>query len=499
MNFSISQLSILESSANWLLLGITANTPLSTAAAEIDAALGGVLTRLREREDLTGKLAEVTILPEVPQLAADRVLVVGLGEADKLTLSTFAKAISTATRTIASKENQTLCIAGFPSETLFSLGEAALLERLADSIIVSCASQGIYKKETDRYPLAAVEVFGIADNDENTRALQRGKILGTAVNLTRELVNRHPDDIYPESFAQRAADEAAELGIRGEILDEHMLADERMGALLAVAKGSDRPPRMVVLKYQGAGKDAPTLGLVGKGVTFDSGGLSLKPSPGMITMKSDMAGAATVLGTMHAIAKLKLPVNVIGYMGLVENMTGGSAYKLGSVVTARNGKTIEIHNTDAEGRLVLADVLAFAVDDEVDTLIDLATLTGACVVALGEDIVGAFSNDQNWCDSTIASSQAVGELVWQLPMHDFFADQLKSDFADCKNVGSRWGGAITAAKFLEQFVGDVPWVHLDIAGPSYAESGSAHRDAGGTGVMVRTLVKLAEQTSAAVS
>jgi leucyl aminopeptidase len=204
-----------------------------------------------------------------------------------------------------------------------------------------------------------------------------------------------------------------------------------------------------------------------------------------------MSGAATVLGAMSAIARLKLPVNILGAVGLVENMPSGSAYKLGDILTARNGVTIEVLNTDAEGRLVLADVLSYVVDQKVAKMVDLATLTGACVVALGEEVAGAFTNNQAWCDQLLEAASRAGEDVWQLPMFDSYAEQLRCDVADVKNIGTRWGGAITAAKFLEKFVGGVPWVHLDIAGPAFAESQKPHKDGGGTGAMVRTLVELA--------
>ncbi len=249
---------------------------------------------------------------------------------------------------------------------------------------------------------------------------------------------------------------------------------------------------MVVLKYQGGSPDGPTLALVGKGVTFDSGGLSIKPTEGMLTMKCDMAGAATVLGTVVTLARLKVPVNVTGYMGLVENMISGNSYKLGDVLTARNGVTIEVLNTDAEGRLVLADVLSYAADQKPARMIDLATLTGACVVALGEYVTGAFTNNQPWCDEVLNAASRSGEDVWQLPMFDQYAELLQSEVADCKNIGGRWGGAITAGKFLEKFVGEVPWVHLDIAGPSFASGSKPHQEGGGTGCMVRTLVDLAQ-------
>jgi len=322
--------------------------------------------------------------------------------------------------------------------------------------------------------------------------VSRGEILGQSVNLTREMVNRPPHEIYPESFAERARQVAEETGLECDVLDQRRLESERMGALLAVARGSHRPPRMVVLEHRGGNPDDPSLALCGKGVTFDSGGLSLKTNEGMSTMKSDMAGAATVLGAMAAIARLQLPVNVVGLMGLVENMPGGGAYKLGDVLTARNGVTIEVLNTDAEGRLVLADVLSYAVDHGADRLIDLATLTGACVVALGMDVTGLFANDQAWADRVLAAAGKCGERAWQLPMFDLYADLIRSDVADIKNIGGRWGGAITAAKFLQRFVGDTDWVHLDIAGPSFASSNKPDQEGGATGCMVRTLVSAAE-------
>jgi leucyl aminopeptidase len=246
------------------------------------------------------------------------------------------------------------------------------------------------------------------------------------------------------------------------------------------------------MRYQGArSADEPWLGLVGKGVTFDSGGLSLKPADSMVTMKADMAGAGTVVGAMQAICALDLPVNVIGLVGLVENMPSAKSFRPSDVVLARNGKSIEIINTDAEGRLVLADVLSVAVEKGVDKMIDLATLTGACVVALGTDVVGVMSNDADWSDVVKRAAETCGEQVWELPMFNEFAEQLKSDVADIKNMGTRWGGAITAGKFLEAFVSDVPWVHLDIAGPAFLEKPKSWMDVGGTGVMVRTLIEVA--------
>jgi leucyl aminopeptidase len=276
------------------------------------------------------------------------------------------------------------------------------------------------------------------------------------------------------------------------VWDDKRLADERCNALLAVARGSARPARLVILTYRGGKPGDAPLALVGKGVTFDSGGLSIKPSDGMKTMKCDMAGAATVLATMQAIAQLKLPVNVIGLCGLVENMLSGGSYKLGDVLTARSGKTIEVLNTDAEGRIVLADVLDVAVQHNPTKIIDLATLTGACVVALGNDVTGVMSNNDAWQAEVIAAAKAAGEPCWPLPMFAEYTENIRSEVADIKNVGDgRWGGAIAAAKFLEEFVAGKPWVHLDIAGPAFLEGSKPWQDGGGTGVFVRTLIGLA--------
>jgi leucyl aminopeptidase len=249
----------------------------------------------------------------------------------------------------------------------------------------------------------------------------------------------------------------------------------------------------VLLRYRGPGAsgDRPDVALVGKGVTFDSGGLSLKPSESMLTMKCDMAGAAAMLAAAATLAALAAPVHLVAAVGLVENMTGPAAYKLGDVITARSGTTIEIHNTDAEGRVVLADVLDVVRGLAPRRIVDAATLTGACMVALGHDVAGLFTNDQGWCDAIAAAARTVGEPVWQLPMYPDYDDQIKSEVADIKNVGDgRWGGAITAAKFLERFVGGIPWTHVDIAGPAFAEKPRPWTDGGGTGFLVRSLVEL---------
>ena len=495
MNWQVVSAAARDVDADWLIVGVPEAGEWPVELGALDDALQGQLSRLREAGDLTGKLAELLAVPDTPTLKSTRLLLVGLGLPSELSIARWDKAAMTAARHVSSKKD--IRVAFCVPVQLGPLSRQRAVEVLATALIVGSQGQDLYKAERSRFPFAAAQIVLPPSSDIGaaSTASERGRILGNAINLTRELVNRPPHEIYPETFAARALQEAIPCGLMCHVFDEHRLEAERFGSLLAVAKGSDRPARMVVLEHRGGAPDAPTLALVGKGVTFDSGGLSLKPTDGMLTMKCDMAGAATVLGVMTAIARLKLPVNVIGYCGLVENMLGGKAYKLGDVLTARNGVTIEVHNTDAEGRLVINDVLSYAVDHGADRLIDLATLTGACVVALGEDVTGAFTNNQAWCDQLLAASKTAGEDLWQLPMFDSFNELLKSDVADCKNVGGRWGGAITAAKFLEKFVSGKPWVHLDIAGPAFASSNKGHREGGATGCLVRTLVELAAASS----
>lgn len=477
--------------ADWLIVPVDEARKLDGQMRQLDEALGGVLARLSESGDLTGKLAETLALPNVTGVAASRLMAVGLGDASTLTREKLEKAMMAAVRSVTNKREVSvaLCVPEVSDERL---SYRQTLETMAISLTVGGVGQDALKSEPGHFqPAQAALLVDESRLAEAEEAAERGRVLGEAVNLTRDLVNLPPQYIYPESFAERATAVATDLNLKCSVLGREELDAERMGSLLAVAQGSERPPCVVSVEYRGAGDDAPMLAIVGKGVTFDSGGLSLKPSDGMLSMKSDMAGAATALGAVAAIARLKLPVNVTAWMGLVENMVSGSSYKLGDILTARNGVTIEVQNTDAEGRLVLADVLDFAVERGADRIIDLATLTGACVVALGEDVTGAFSNDQSWCDQVLAAASIAGEYVWQLPTFDFYADLLKSDVADCRNIGGRWGGAITAAKFLEKFVSGKPWVHLDIAGPSFASSNKPHREGGATGCMVRTLVETA--------
>lgn len=492
MHCNVSSSSWNQIEADWLVVGVPQAAKLSGHLAAFDRHLGGTIERLIAREDVTGKIGEIVILPDTSNIGPNRVMLVGLGDPEQLTRATLGKAIQSAARKISAKRTSHVAVT-CPDVAIEKMGRTLSLETLVTALSIGCVGQGLYQTEPRRFSFPQVTLLIPTETEISiaVEAVRRGRIVGEAVNLARELINRPASDIFPESVADTALQVARETGLKCEILADRQLESERMGSLLAVARGSDRPPRVVVLEHQGSSDpQAPTLALVGKGVTFDSGGLSLKPNDGMKDMKCDMAGAATVLGAMAAIARLQLPVNVVGYMGLVENMISGRSYKLGDVLTARNGVTIEVLNTDAEGRLVLADVLAYAVDRGATHLVDLATLTGACVVALGEDITGVFSNNQPWCDRVLGAARTTGEEAWQLPLFEPYNELLKSEVADCKNVGTRWGGAITAAKFLEKFVGGLPWVHMDIAGPSFATSNGS-REGGATGCMLRTLIELA--------
>lgn len=487
MDFKLQITSLAEIAADWLVIPHWEKGPLPDAAQQLDAKLGGIVTKLREQGDAPGKAKELTPLYEVNGVAARRVLLVGMGQRDQADFASVLAGFAAAAKMLSARPCERIAL-GLPDGALAA--DVALRACVA-GIFQGTSTAGIRKSKNDRTPPREV-CFSIPTIDEPIRdVLRLAALEGRGTNLARELVNLPPCELYPETFAERTRDVASKCRLEVDILDETRLEAERMHSLLGVARGSDRPPRLVVLRHRKGG-DRPTLALVGKGVTFDSGGLSLKTTDQMVDMKCDMAGAAAVLGAMQAIAELNLEVNVLGVMALVENMPSGKALKLGDVLKARNGKTIEVLNTDAEGRLILADALAYAVDLKASHLVDLATLTGACMVALGYDVAGLMSNNDVWSQKVLSASQAAGEKAWPLPMFPLYNEMIKSSIADIKNTGgSRYAGAISAAKFLEEFVGDVPWVHLDIAGPSWAEKENATRDAGGTGCFVRTLVELA--------
>ncbi len=475
--------------ADALVVFVTEGT-IGGAATGIDRATGALLSRLSSAGEITGKRYECVPILAPAGVAAGQIVVIGLGPLGpdgNTDLGTLYRAAATATRHLSTR----------PRETVVIVADPAWSSRHAEQAVAGAAmgmvGQDLHRTDKKRTRFGTTIWAGVSPE-----ALATGMVIADGVNLARRLVNSPPDDLYPETFAEAAAAVAGRTGMEIEIWDEHRLDRERCRAILAVGRGSSRAPRLVKLTYRGPGVPAgpPQVALVGKGVTFDSGGLSLKTPDGMLTMKCDMAGAAAMVAAAATIAALRLPVNLVAVCGLAENMTGPAAYKLGDVITARSGTTIEIHNTDAEGRVVLADVLDVVREMAPLKIIDAATLTGACMVALGHDVAGLFTNDQAWCDQIAAAARAVGEPVWQLPMYPEFDEQIRGEVADIKNVGDgRWGGAITAAKFLERFVGGIPWTHVDIAGPAFAEKPRPWIDGGGTGVLVRTLVELAQNRS----
>lgn len=468
-----------------LVIGIDAEGQMSESGEAVDQAAGGWIARAFERNDVSGKLGEITFVPQAGKDAAAALLIVGLGPPSEYDRGAAYRASATAIRRLSDRQRE---------RVVFCLTEGLDDERAEAAIagaVTATAGQALYQTEPRFFPPQTLAVNAITQ-----AALDQGSTLGDSINLTRHLVNEPPSHLFPESFAERARSVADECGMECEVWDAARLEAEGCQAILAVGRGSAHPPRLVKLTYRGGGSDEPSVALVGKGVTFDSGGLSLKPSPAMVDMKMDMAGAATVLGVIRCLALLKVPCNVVAYCGLAENMIDAHSYKLGDVIETRNGKTIEILNTDAEGRVVLADVLDVAASASPAAIVDVATLTGACIVALGTETVGMMGNDQHLTLEISEAAEQQGEWVWPLPMFKHFDEQVRSKVADLRNVGEgRWGGAITAAKFLEPFVGDVRWIHLDIAGPAFADSPKPFRDAGATGVMVRTLVRWLRQRS----
>ena len=442
--------------------------------------------------------ANETLLLHAPAgLAAKRLLIVGLGKQAKATAHSVRNAAGTAVRFTKPRAIR---------ELVFALPEAEFLppgpcvRAAVEGALVGDLDPDTYR--SDRKDLSvqsfAVAASGNSDHDTLQAAFAEGVIIGESQNFTRALVNEPGNKLTPTILGERAAAMAAEVGLPCEVYSTDKLHELKMGAFWSVSQGSEEPPALIVLRYEPKGvTDGPVLGLVGKGITFDTGGISIKPSEKMELMKYDMAGGAAMLGAMRAIALLKPKVRVIGIVCAAENMPSGKAYKPGDVVTAMSGKTIDVINTDAEGRLVLADGLTYAKQLGATHLIDAATLTGACVVALGITNAGGFSNnDDTWTKFNTALATS-GEKFWRLPLGEEYAEQIKSDIADIKNTGGRHGGAITAAEFLKVFAEDTPWIHLDIAGLAWIEDSKPWIAKGPSGVAVRSILEWARSFSQA--
>ncbi len=466
----------------------------SGATGAVDEALGGAIATLIADGEIKGKKGEITLVHTLGKLPAKRVLVAGLGKADELTAHTLRAAAGNVARYLRGKS-----VVSFAT-VLHGAGAGGVGAEECAQAIAEGTIMGLYRfdrhKSDETRP--AMERMTVVERDGDLiggieAGLDRGQIIGRAVNISRDMANEPANFMTPTHMAERALGVANDAGIELLVLDRPRMTELGMGALLGVAQGSDEPPKLIVLKHAGDPEnESNTLGLLGKGITFDSGGLDIKSASGMATMKGDMAGGASVIGAMKAIAQLKLKLNVTAIVPATENMPGGKAQRPGDVVRAMGGKTIEIGNTDAEGRLVLADAVSFARSLGLDRLVDVATLTGAVVVALGDDCTGVFGNDQAWIDRITRAGAQVGERMWQLPMYPESSERYKSDIADINNTGARGGGAITGAMIIGEFADGALWAHLDIAGTSRSRQDRGYTPKGATGGPVRTLIALAE-------
>jgi leucyl aminopeptidase len=465
--------------------------PIQGRIAEIDQFTDGLLRRLATSGELTGKPLEMTLIHAPRGLKAARLLLVGAGKREKFDSAVLRKIAGAALRYLKSRSVKQFAFVLRENESIEAAAQA-----VAEGALTANFESDKYK--TDKKDAKLVDsmiLTGFPDQDRATaeKGLARGAVIADSQNFARDLVNEPSNKLTPKVLGEKAEAMAKEAGLSVEILDEKRIADLKMGALLSVAQGSVEPPRVMVITYTPANPKpgAPVIGLIGKAVTFDTGGISIKPSDGMEKMKYDMAGGATMLGVMRALAALKPNVKVICVVPSTENMPGGRAQKPGDIQTAMSGKTIEVLNTDAEGRLILADGIHYAKQLGATHLIDAATLTGAIVVALSNINVGVFGSDQPFTDKLLASAKAAGEKMWQMPLDDDYREFIKGTVADIQNIGSgKGGGAITGAMFIKEFTGDSPWIHLDIAGTAWNDDAKPWLAKGPTGVALRTLIHL---------
>ena len=465
--------------------------PIQGRISELDQTANGLLRNLAKSGELTGKTLEMTLIHAPAGLKAARLLLVGAGKREQFTSATLRKIAGAALRYLKARSVKQLA---------FLVRENNATEESAQAIAEGVLTANF---ETDKYKtekkndksIDTVLLTGYSDAERAAaeKGLTRGRIIAESQNFARDLINEPSNKLTPKILAEKAEAMAKQAGLAVEILDEKKIAELKMGALLSVSQGGPEPPRVMVVTYTPANPKpgAPVIGLIGKAVTFDTGGISIKPADGMEKMKYDMAGGATMLGVMRALAALKPNVKVICVVPSTENMPGGTAQKPGDIQTAMSGKTIEVLNTDAEGRLILADGLHYAKQLGATHLIDAATLTGAIVVALANVNVGVFGSDQPFTDKLLASSKAAGEKMWQMPIDDEYREFIKGTVADIQNIGSgKGGGAITGAMFIKEFAGDSPWIHLDIAGTAWNDDAKSWLAKGPTGVALRTLVHL---------
>jgi leucyl aminopeptidase len=461
------------------------------ATAAVDKALEGTITSLLGRGEIKGKLGEVNIIHTLGKLPARIVAIVGLGRRENFTVDGIRGVTGEFCRVLRKVNCHKI------ATILHGTGVGGVEPEVSAQAITEGALLGLYsftKYKKSEYE--NIEEMLIVVREEEIvpileRTISKGKLIAEAVNLARDMGNEPANYMTPSQMAEIAQEMASKYDLESKIFDREDMEAIGMGAFLGVAKGSNQLPKLIILSYRGNEGSEKALGFLGKGITFDSGGISIKPSEGMADMKDDMAGAAAVMTALVAIAQLKPKINVTAIIPATENLPSGSALKPGDVLKAMNGKTIEVISTDAEGRLILADALSYAHKLRLSPLIDLATLTGACRVALGLSYSGLFGNDQNLIDKILGAAQRTGEKMWYMPMPDEYKEQIKSEIADIKNTGNRYGGALTAALFLAEFVDNTPWVHIDIAGPRLSNKDSGYMVKGATGFGVRTLIELA--------
>ncbi|NWJ46247.1 MAG: leucyl aminopeptidase [Chloroflexi bacterium] len=415
---------------------------------------------------------------------ANRLLVIGAGKKTDFKLSFARNLAGTAARQLRKKGAKKIAFALPFGE----LDAAAVAQVYAEGIVLSTFDPGTYRTGEGKEEKILEDVVFLSDQKVIKDALERGVVFGEAANFSRSLAHEPGNNMYPELLAEEARKMAETYGLEFDALDKKRLEEGGFKAILAVGQGSAHEPRMIVLKYKGAGENEPYFGLVGKGITFDSGGISIKPADGMGDMKMDMSGGAWVIGAMRILAQLKPKINVLGIVPAAENMPSSNAYRPGDVIGSLEGKTIEVINTDAEGRIVLADGLTYARQLGATKLVDLATLTGAMVIALGYAAPGIFGTNDEFSRKFLDTTEKAGEKAWQLPLFPEYSEQIKSSIADIMNTGGRAGGSCTAAAFLKEFTGDLPWIHIDIAGIAYTEGEKPYLAKGSSGYIIRSLV-----------
>jgi len=460
----------------------------------LDKKLGGAIARLKKLGDFKGKPKTHALLYGEGKIAARRVMLVGLGERKKATLDTIRRAAATAANKAVGMKLKQLSLA-LHRACAGDLDDASAGRAMAEGAYFGAYRYDEFVTEKNNGRLGALAVELVDSQQSRLKSLNQGLSQGAAVgqaqSYARTLANRPANVINPATLAQAARDLARSCKtLSCTVYDKKQLKAHKMGGILAVGAGSHNEPRFIMLKHTPTKKPAkrlPTVALVGKAITFDSGGISIKPSQDMDQMKFDKSGGIAVLATMKAVAELGLPLTVWGLVPSAENLPSGTSYRPGDIITTFSGKTVEVLNTDAEGRLILCDALAYAAKQKADVIVDVATLTGACMVALGHHKAGLMSNDDDLVGQLERAAEESGEKVWHLPSGDEYADEMKSKVADLKNIGSRWGGACTAAAFLRQFIGETTWAHLDIAGMDLFQQSNEYAAAGSTGFGVRLL------------